>query len=331
MEISNPRRILAVSLTESTEHLSRVIKDLSGTHPQPSNPQEPSSLAGVTHHLPLSTQYYTASVPVWLDVVSSPGEWADSFLAPEAKEVLDVLGGLLLVFNVGGSHASGSSSVAEGKAKTKEFISHVGRVVRQGLGGWEWDGVLLAVGVGDLSKGEEGEEEMDEWEDVCTEWGLEFVHVSGTAVKGEEGRNEFGERMGVARALEALQANDWGGGGGGEEGGEEFGGFVPREDEDLGEFDPESMDFGFDREDFVGLRKAIWSAGREDGMDVDGGEGSEVKKGGDEDEEMDDGDVQKLERIMLKLQAVRDRTAGMSEEQRKRIAKQAVGEVMKEL
>ncbi|KAK0619752.1 hypothetical protein B0T14DRAFT_537419 [Immersiella caudata] len=335
MEISNPRRILAVSLAESTEHLSRVIKDLSGAHPQPSNPQESSSLAGITHQLPLSTQYYTASVPIWLDVVSSPSEWASSFLAPEAKEVLDVLGGVLVVFNVGVPPSPSSGGAPEGKTETKEFISHVGRVVREGLGGWEWDGVLLAVGVGDLSKGEEGEEEIDEWEDVCTEWGLEFVHVphtQGSAGEGE-GRNEFGERMGVARALEALQANDWGGGGGGDdEVGEEFGGFVPGEggDENLGEFDAESMDFGFDREDFVGLKKAIWSAGREDGMEVDG-EGSEAKKGGDEDEEMDDGDVQKLERMMLKLQAVRDRTAGMSEEQRKRIAKQAVGEVMKEL
>ncbi|KAK0652331.1 hypothetical protein B0T16DRAFT_406023 [Cercophora newfieldiana] len=66
-------------------------------------------------------------------------------------------------------------------------------------------------------------------------------------------------------------------------------------------------------------------------MEVDGGERGGARKGGDEDEEMDEGEVQKLERMMVKLQAVRDRTAGMSEEQRKRVARQAVGEVMKEL
>ena len=314
-----------------------------------------ASLAGTTHTLPLATQYYTAAVPVWLDLITSPSEWAATFLAPEAKEVLDVLGGVLLVFGIPPS-VSASAAAGEGpKTRAKELIAHVGRVVREGLGGWEWDGVLLAVGVGDLSPGEDGEEELDEWEDVCTEWGLEFVHVPGTMTKavggggaaaaqeGEEaaGRNEFGEQMGIPRALEALQANDWSGGGGGEEDGG-FGGFAGagEGDDELGDFDPESMDFGLDREDFAGLRKAIWSQGREDGdgtMDVDGGEASSnggadtTRKGGDEDEEMGEEDVQKIERMMLKLQAVKERTAGMSEEQRKRIAKQAVGEVMKEL
>jgi len=323
--------------------------DLSGTTPQPD--PATTSLAGITHHLPLATRYYSASVPVWLDVIANPSDWASSFLAPEAKEVLEVLGGLVVVF--GFSSGSGGEG---GKARAKELLAHVGKVVREGLGGWEWDGVLLAVGVGEVGTGEDGEEALDEWEDVCTEWGLEFVHVSSAAsaaapasadtggagdVPGQGTRNEFGERMGISRALEALQANSWSGSGGGEDEEGEFGAFMGEEDDDLGEFDPESMDFGFDREDFIGLRKAIWSAGGEDGddaMNVDGGEPSNTRSkggGGDGeaiDEEMGgEEDVQKIERMMLKLQAVRDMSAGMPEEQRKRMAKDAVGEVMKEL
>jgi hypothetical protein len=182
-------------------------------------------------------------------------------------------------------------------------------------------------------------DELDEWEDLCGEAGLEFVHVSKTAAaraggSGEEKdsgeRNEFGERMGVARVLEALQANDWSGAGGDDEDDEEEEdetskgkGRRGQDEEEDGEFDPESLDFGFDREDFVGLKKAIWGGGGD-------GEGSKGEDG-EKDDELGDEDVQKLERMMLKLQAVRDATAGLPEEQRKRMAKRVVGEVMKEL
>jgi hypothetical protein len=186
----------------------------------------------------------------------------------------------------------------------------------------------LAVGVGQVAGDDDGGDggELDEWEDLCAEWGLEFVHVPGAGArsgkgKGDNERNEFGERMGIARVLEALEANDWSGGGmggEGEEGGDEErvkekG--LPGEDED-DEFDPEKLDFGFDRDDFLGLKRAIWSGG---------------EKGDEEDDEVGEEDVQKLERMMMKLQAVRDASAGMPEEQRKRMAARAVGEVMKEL
>lgn len=145
------------------------------------------------------------------------------------------------------------------------------------------------------------------------------------------------EKTGIPRVLEALESNDWAQAGG-------FGEDAEEEEEEeeadlaaaeLGEgdgsspatksrrtqpgdppdLDPESLDFGFDREDFAGLRQAIWSSGRQ----------AEEEQGETED------DVQKLEGMMRKLLAVRDMTAGLPEEQRKRMAKQAVGEVMKEL
>ncbi|KAK4193052.1 alpha and gamma adaptin binding protein p34-domain-containing protein [Podospora australis] len=338
-EVSNPRRILAVSLADSALHLSGVIKDLTGAHPEPavaatSDEEEGnlSTIAGTTHLLPLTTAYYTASVPIWLDLVSSsPEEWASSFLSEEAKEVLSVLGGVVVVFNVSSSSPASSSN-------TKELLKHVGRVVKEGLGGWEWDGVGIAVGVGAASAAHE--DELDEWEDLCVEAGLEFVHLPTTATatkKNEDKRNEYGERMGIARVLEALQANDWSGGDVGDEEDEES------EDEgaikktrDLGrafeddefDFDPESLDFGFDKADFEGLKKAIWGGGDETGGEE--GSSSDNKKA-DEEENMDDSDIQTLERMMLKLQAVRDMSAGLPEQQRKRMAKQAVSEVMKEL
>ncbi|KAK3326600.1 alpha and gamma adaptin binding protein p34 [Apodospora peruviana] len=358
MEISNPRRILAVSLVESAECLSRVIKDLTGTHPSPSTTASSSSstddssqtLAGTTHHLSLTTAYYSATVPIWLDLIASPEEWAQTFLSPEAKEVLEVLGGVVVVFPL----------VSEGAAAaTKELVKHVGSVVREGLGGWEWDGVGLAVGVSTGgTSGEEMDEVLDEWEDLCAELGLEFVHYHQLTKEKEKGgekkgeKNEFGERMGIERVLEALQANDWSGAGaedGSEEEEDEFGAMesggpaaTRRVGNDDGELDPESLGFGFDREDFVRLRKAIWtrSAEHEDEQEKENGKMIAGKAGGqgegpegdeEEDEKLGDDEIRKLEGMMRKLQAVRDMTAGMPDEQRRRMAKQAVDEVMKEL
>ncbi|GJC93385.1 alpha and gamma adaptin binding protein p34 [Colletotrichum higginsianum] len=200
MQVKNPRRVLAVSLADSTQHLSRVIKDLTGSHPEPAS----TTLAGTTHLLSLKTSYYTADVPIWLDLISSPAEWSASFLSPEAKEVLTVLGGLAVVFSLPSASSSSSSSgmaasiadappavpttttatpaASPSTDETRALITEVGRVVREGLGGWGWDGVGLGIGV--------GEGEAEEWEELCAEWGLEFVQIRGG--KKDDGKNEFG-------------------------------------------------------------------------------------------------------------------------------------------
>jgi hypothetical protein len=60
------------------------------------------------------------------------------------------------------------------------LIRHVGSVVQKGLGGWEWDGVRLAIGI--------GEGDADEWDELCGEAGLEFVQLKS----GQSEKNEFG-------------------------------------------------------------------------------------------------------------------------------------------
>ncbi|KAI1355939.1 hypothetical protein F5Y01DRAFT_268098 [Xylaria sp. FL0043] len=329
MEIENPRRILAVSSADSAQHLARVLKDLTGITPE----QTSTSLAGASHNLSLKTAYYTADVPIWLDLISSPSEWSTSFLSPEAKEVLEVLGGVMIVFTLP-VHAHSD----EGKS-SQELIKQVGKVVKDGLGGWSWDGVGLCLGVGEI-------DDIDVWEDCCAESGLEFVQVRSQSTPS---RNEFGEKTGIPRALEALEANDWNNATLSDPGSDfpdidaEMGTQKKKrqetddEDAEAADLDPESLDFGFDREDFEGLKRAIWNAGKEDGEDFMNGESSSATvEGGkrtlDETEDsLDDEEIQKMERMMAKLQAVRDTNAGLPEEQRKRAAAKAVAEVMKEL
>ncbi|EFQ29701.1 alpha and gamma adaptin binding protein p34 [Colletotrichum graminicola M1.001] len=377
MDIKNPRRVLAVSLADSKQHLSRVIKDLTGNHPEPAS----TTLAGTTHVLSIKTSYYSADVPIWLDLISSPAEWSESFLSPEAKEVLSVLGGMAVVFALPSTSSSGTAApVADtfpvtatepaappappSADETRALITEVGRVVREGLGGWGWDGVSLGIGVGDG--------DADEWEELCAEWGLEFVQVRGG--KKDEGKNEFGEKMGIPRVLEALESNDWDaaddldGGLSDLDSDEEPASGLPRSrrpladadgdgDEDEFDLDPESLDFGFDKSDFEGLKKTIWNLDQEqqpetDEADDDGDdvgnenkgaareasaknnteEGAGKSRDGDDEDEGPDGDeVEKIERMMRKLQAVRDMSAGLPEEQRRKMAKKAVVEVMKEL
>ena len=75
------------------------------------------------------------------------------------------------------------STSSEGLAY--DLLRHVGKVVKEGLGGWEWDGVGLAVGIGPGQP-----EQIEQLDDLCAEMGLEFVHVQKETQS--ENRNEFG-------------------------------------------------------------------------------------------------------------------------------------------
>ncbi|KAL5612892.1 hypothetical protein BROUX41_004031 [Berkeleyomyces rouxiae] len=351
-DVQNPRRILAVSLDSQGHHLSQIITEISGSAPEPVD----DSLAGTSHQLPITTAYYTAEVPIWLDLIASPREWSETFLSDEAKEVLEALGALVVVFSSSASpkdtvvtKAAAESTPESTRDKKTEsaqtastsgdLLREIGRVVKDGLGGWEWDGVALAIGVG------ENETYMDEWEDCCAELGLEFVVVRGSPK--DKGRNEFGEKMGVERALEALQANNWASGSDGV--GQDDG-----SDDSTFDLDPDNLDFAMgEPSDFEGLRQAIWDeiSTRESAVEEPGAGTSaepldkhaahatpdQPGLGSDQQTESPDplgsgpDDVEKIERLMLKLKATRDMSEGLPEAQRKQMAKKAVLEVMKEL
>ena len=207
-------------------------------------------------------------MPVWLDLVAAaaqdegkgadaaaaqvldPAEsrttaaadWAASFLSEEAREVLAVLGAVVIVFAVPPLRAPAATTAASPETATttteptkagatsgkereergpspnelgsagpdaaqqvKELIHHVGRVLGDGLGGWEWDGVRIAVGVGGPSPAtgggiDDGYGAAGEWDEVCADAGMEFVHVPSWAAASAPGdRNEFGEKSGMER------------------------------------------------------------------------------------------------------------------------------------
>ncbi|TGO22454.1 hypothetical protein BPAE_0168g00250 [Botrytis paeoniae] len=294
MEISHPRRILAVSRPDSG--LVDLLKGLTGSAPALTG----DSIAGVTHDWSIKTNYYTASVPIWLDEIHEPEIWCKEFLAPEAREVLTVLGAFIVCFR---------KPVDEAELQAfKILLESVAEVAKEGCG-YTWDGVCLAVAM-PQSTTPYLEKSFDEWEELCQEHGFEFIDFES------KGRNEYSEPMGLERLKEALETNEWEGGDDDDDG----------EGIDLGDFeddgdDNKSIGFGIEAAELememFGMKQAIY------------GESSE-KTNPEEEVENEDG-VEQLEALMLRMQAVKDMGADLPEAERKRFAAKAVNELMKTL
>ncbi|KAF7943622.1 uncharacterized protein EAE97_005693 [Botrytis byssoidea] len=292
MEISHPRRILAVSRPDSG--LVDLLKGLTGSAPALTG----DSIAGVTHDWPIKTNYYTASVPIWLDEIHEPEIWCKEFLAPEAREVLTVLGAFIVCFR---------KPVDEAELQAfKILLESVAEVVKEGCG-YTWDGVCLAVAM-PQSTTPYLEKSFDEWEELCQEHGFEFIDFES------KGRNEYSEPMGLERLKEALEANEW-------EGGDDDG-----EGIDLGNFeddgdDNKSIGFGIEAAELememFGMKQAIYGE-------------SSGKTNPEEEIENEDG-VEQLEALMLRMQAVKDMGADLPEAERKKFAAKAVNDLMKTL
>ncbi|KAL9072120.1 MAG: hypothetical protein Q9161_003741 [Pseudevernia consocians] len=142
----------------------------------------------------------------------------------------------------------------------------------------------------------------EEWENLCMDYGSwEWIdgQLDGKVESNGEGKekNEFGERTGIERLKEALEACEW------------EGVDVDAISDDLG------LEEGFGAEtaeverEMMGLKMAVNEA-----------EGSE--EGGDEG-------VEELENMMLKMQAIKDMGADMPESERRKFAAKAVKDVMK--
>lgn len=143
------------------------------------------SIAGVTHEWSIKTNYYTASVPIWLDEIHEPEIWSKEFLAPEAREVLTVLGAFIVCFRKPIDEA--------GLQSFKSLLENVAEVVKEGCG-YTWDGVCLAVAM-PQSTTPYLEKSFDEWEDLCQEHGFEFVDFES------KGRNEYSGKRFCSRNL----------------------------------------------------------------------------------------------------------------------------------
>ncbi|KXS95419.1 hypothetical protein AC578_6763 [Pseudocercospora eumusae] len=293
MDIKHSKRILFLGKREAGA--LDVVKDLTGTAPEP---DVDGSTAGLTHEWNAETAYYKAKVPIWIDEVPDFAAWKLDFLQPEAKEVVDAVGAWIYCFPRRPDGQIGSEA--------EEAMKSIQEVVEEHSFGS--DVVLLAVAKPTSQQAKEGSknvENQDTQEDTCTEFGFEYINYSA------KGKNEFGERMGLERLKEALEANEWA-----DDGEEEL---------DLDELglDTEDGEDGFSHEEaemtaeLFGMKAALGQSEDDDAEELIT---PQQQAGGVED----------LDRMLGKLLAVKEQSADLPEEQRKRMAAKAVRELMVE-
>ncbi|TKA71954.1 hypothetical protein B0A55_05386 [Friedmanniomyces simplex] len=298
MEVKHTRRILAVGAPGSP--VLDVVKDLTGSTP-PLN--ESGSSAGLTHEWDVKTAYYSAKVPLWIDEISDSAQWRDEFLKPEAKEVVEAIGAYVYCFSIPQNGEVDKDIEAVLQAIQAISVEHAG---------YGADAVMLAVALphSRTSSKEAAEIKRDDWEDICIQYGFEFIEYAS------RGTNEYGEKVGFERMKEALEANEWAA--------------AAEDDED----DLEIDDLDFDAGDDIG------GFGREEAEMTAELFGMKAALFGDEEPttDADDllppsvqaGDVESLDRMMGKLLAVKEQSADLPEAQKKRMAAQAVRDLMKE-
>jgi hypothetical protein len=157
---------------------------LTGASPSPAT----DSIAGTTHHWPIKTNYYAAKIPIWLDEISEPQVWSSEFLTPEAREVLTAIGAFVVCFRKPINDAA--------LVEVKSLLEHVSEVVKEGCG-YSWDGVCLAVAM-PQSTTPYLEKSFNDWEDLCQEFGFEFVDFESN------GRNEYSGELSGCYFLSSM-------------------------------------------------------------------------------------------------------------------------------
>ncbi|KAK4691169.1 hypothetical protein P7C71_g5774, partial [Lecanoromycetidae sp. Uapishka_2] len=276
----------------------------------PPGTSHPAFLRDISNH-EIRTPYYSASIPIWRDEIptssTSISDWKQEWTLSEAGEVVRAIGAWLLCFKKP-RNSTELDTIRTLLTTIHEVIEHH---VKDTYATSE--PLLLAVGMQQTML-PSLLMESEEWEDMCRdcgmwEWidgGLDGAEAGNNGIK-EDARNEFGEKVGLERLKEALEANEWDGGDPDTD--------ALSDDLGLGEngFGAEAAQI---ERELMGLKMAVNSGANEDGSK-------------DPQEEVEDESVEEMERMMLKIQAIKEMGADMPEEERRRFAAKAVRDVMK--
>ncbi|KAJ5983662.1 Alpha/gamma-adaptin-binding protein p34 [Penicillium waksmanii] len=348
--VPNPRRLLILTPpTQSPSIIPPLLHTLSGVpiteipNSQPSQsqrqaqsqylPNPPSQATQPTAPLRLSTKYYTAEVPIWVDEVallsapknnsnsnsnptstststpdSSSGSetWKNDFLSEEAQIVREAVGALVVAVRAPAPRNDANADVDVAQSEDVLALSALMRDIGavKGCIDEERGGMDVPVGW---------------WEDRLFDMGLfgwEVVEWDPLGEEKEKTRNKFGEYEGMPRIKEVLETHDWSAAG-----------------EDGLDDDLEAELLGFDREggsgfgmevnelerEMLGLRMAIERGGG------DGDSDGEI----DGDEE--DDKVESMETLIMRMQSLRDMGSELPDSERRRFAAKAVQDIMREL
>lgn len=250
------------------------------------------------------------------------GAWVLCFSKPRTGEELSALQAVLAAVSaVVERHCGGSEhSYSCGPVEPLLLAVGVQQTITPSLevGGEEWEDLCRECGGWEWIDGSVGDKM-----EVGVGGGVGLGWREEKTTQVEDGVNEYGEKIGMARLEEALEAHEWDG-----PGGDDFEGL-----DDLGlDDDDDDAGLGFG-EEAMEAQMELWgmqSDVREEGQRR---QEEQVEKADEEQgrSEIGDQDVQELETMMLKMQAVRDMGADMAEGERKKFAAKAVREVLKKM
>ncbi|KAL8694465.1 MAG: hypothetical protein Q9218_000877 [Villophora microphyllina] len=263
--------------------------------------------------LPLATPYYIATVPIWHDSISPSHdilqEWSTEWLSSEAAEVVQNIGAWVVVVRKPPGQQANNEEGVVSLDKIRQTLTTIHKVhtrhrdTSNKYNALDSEPILLVLGMSQPLR-PLLEISNDEWEDLCQDCGG-WEWIDGEAT----GKNGFGENVGLERLKEALEANEW------------DSGIEDTDDKDdleneLGLGDIRFRDEQLELEtDSTGMHEAILT------HDQDGGQG-------DSEGDMQ---VQKLESMMLKMQALKEKGAALPDEERRKLAAKAVREIMKSM
>lgn len=235
-----------------------------------------------------------------MDELPDVEAWKVEFLKPEAREVVEAMGAWIYVFR--------APLNEEEKQQVEEAMKAIFEVSEAHLEE-QANSLMLAVAMPIPGAVGGAKTASEEWEDMCLNYGFEYIDFSA------QGTNEFGEKVGFERLKEALEANEW----------EDTTGPDDEFDlEHLGLEDDEDGSDGFARDE-AEMTAEIFGVKAALARDEFGDEGDEFMLPNQQQMQVED-----LDRLMGKLMALKESSAGLPEAERRRLAAKAVGEVMRD-
>lgn len=177
-----------------------------------------STFAGYTTHplLVIKNKYYAANITIWCDELSlpmdgQPSEWSENMRSEEAREVREVIGGIVLLL----PYSETKSDMLDTYCKLLGDVNSIRELIEDDTGR---DIATVAV-IQDTAPKAAAERKPDlnlsvftrKLEDACLSdhgiFGWDIIHWQPTSE--EAGLDEYGEKQGMPRILEVLEQTDW--------------------------------------------------------------------------------------------------------------------------
>ena len=299
------------------------------------------TFSGYTSHPPLhlKTKYYETDVSIWCDELSPPAlsqasergsealtkngdtleQWKEQMLSGPASEVRAVVGGIILLLPSSPKSRGSEDAIMQ----YVEAVNSLREVIEDESGGRDVAAAIVIQSVASKATESQGElgQYLEALEDMCQEaniFGWDFIAYNGTSGVPQDDKSEFGEKTGLPRLIEVLEAVDWSVG-------------PQLSQSDLGNEWEEARsptiigDPGFSpldaelQQEMMGLKMSM--------LEDDSGK-SAPKTIEDSDEEMS---VKQMSALMERVVAIKEASADMPDVEREKFAKREVDKIMTEL